>query len=84
VLEFGCGTGSLAATLLSRLPIRSRYVGLDSSKTMVQLARKRLHRFAARAIVAQAVRARRRTTPQLREQRLSSTSAIRRGRGYSF
>ena len=50
VLEFGCGTGSLAATLFSGLPIRSRCVGLDSSKTIVQLARKRLHWFAARAI----------------------------------
>lgn len=53
VLEFGCGTGSFAADLLSRLPPHARYVGLDGSETMVRLARKRLRHFGARAVVAQ-------------------------------
>jgi ubiquinone/menaquinone biosynthesis C-methylase UbiE len=53
VLEFGCGTGRLAADLMARLPMDARYVGLDSSKTMVRLARQRLRRFGARATVTQ-------------------------------
>lgn len=53
VLEFGCGTGRFAADLLGRLPADGRYVGLDSSTTMVRLARRRLRRFGARAAVAQ-------------------------------
>jgi SAM-dependent methyltransferase len=40
VLEFGCGTGRLAARLLGeRLPAEARYRGLDVSPRMVGLAR---------------------------------------------
>lgn len=53
VLEFGCGTGRFAASLLARLPANGRYVGLDSSTTMVRISRRRLRRFGARATVTQ-------------------------------
>jgi cyclopropane fatty-acyl-phospholipid synthase-like methyltransferase len=50
VLEFGCGTGRLAAELLGgRLRPECRYLGLDLSSTMVELARARLAAFAGRA-----------------------------------
>lgn len=50
VLEFGCGTGSLAARLLAHhLPEQARYVGLDVSPVMVRLASERLTLFAPRA-----------------------------------
>lgn len=40
VLEFGCGTGRLAARLLDeRLPAGAYYLGLDVSPRMVELAR---------------------------------------------
>ena len=40
VLEFGCGTGRLAARLLAgHLPAGARYLGLDVSPKMVRLAR---------------------------------------------
>ncbi|UCF30394.1 MAG: class I SAM-dependent methyltransferase [bacterium] len=43
VLEFGCGTGRFAEELLARhLPSESRYVGIDISTTMVNLAEARL------------------------------------------
>lgn len=43
VLEFGCGTGRMAERLLSDcLPATSRYLGIDISETMIDLARKRL------------------------------------------
>lgn len=49
VLEVGCGTGRLAAQLLTdRLPASARYVGIDLSSTMVKLARDRLEPFGAR------------------------------------
>jgi ubiquinone/menaquinone biosynthesis C-methylase UbiE len=52
VLEFGCGTGRFAERLLEEyLPKKARYVGVDISKTMVALAKKRLVRFGARAEV---------------------------------
>lgn len=52
VLEFGCGTGRFAERLLEEyLPERARYVGVDISKTMVALAKRRLVRFGARAVV---------------------------------
>jgi len=52
VLEFGCGTGQLAETLLARhLPPSSRYLALDISTTMVSLARKRLTHFGDRVDV---------------------------------
>jgi ubiquinone/menaquinone biosynthesis C-methylase UbiE len=53
VLEFGCGTGHLARTLLERhLPSSARYLGVDVSSTMVSLARRRLEPFGDRARVA--------------------------------
>jgi ubiquinone/menaquinone biosynthesis C-methylase UbiE len=52
VVEFGCGTGHVAAELLSTvLPPDCRYLGLDISPTMVRLARARLSPWAARAVV---------------------------------
>ncbi len=52
VLEFGCGTGRFAATLVERyLPPDARYLGLDASTTMVGLAEKRLAPFGERAAV---------------------------------
>ena len=52
VLEFGCGTGRLAERLLSDcLPANSRYLGIDISETMIDLARKRLRPWARRGIV---------------------------------
>lgn len=54
VLEFGCGTGRFAETLLdAHLPPDARYEGLDLSGTMVGLARERLARFGDRARVEQ-------------------------------
>ncbi len=54
VLEFGCGTGTLAARLLQhKLPAGARYVGLDISSTMVSLARERLKPWSERALVDQ-------------------------------
>jgi ubiquinone/menaquinone biosynthesis C-methylase UbiE len=50
VVEFGCGTGRLAAELLgSELAPTCRYLGLDVSATMVGLARARIAAFGARA-----------------------------------
>jgi len=52
VLEFGCGTGRLAERLLSQyLPENCRYLGIDLSPTMANLARERLRPWAARATV---------------------------------
>ncbi len=52
VLEFGCGTGRLAESLLKgRLGENARYIGLDVSPTMVGLARARVARFGDRARV---------------------------------
>ena len=52
VLEFGCGTGALAATLLAqRLGQGCRYLALDSSPVMVRLARARLEPWRDRAEV---------------------------------
>jgi len=52
VLEFGCGTGRFAATLIERyLAPDARYLGLDASTTMVRLAEKRLAPFGERAAV---------------------------------
>lgn len=54
VLEFGCGTGRFARRLLRRhLGPEARYVGVDSSATMVALARARLAPWAPRATVLQ-------------------------------
>ncbi len=50
IFEFGCGTGRVAAEVLSRAPGAS-YRGLDLSPRMVALARTRLERFGAAAEV---------------------------------
>jgi len=54
VVEFGCGTGRLAAELLgTQLPPTCRYLGLDVSTTMVELARARVAPFGTRAEIRQ-------------------------------
>jgi ubiquinone/menaquinone biosynthesis C-methylase UbiE len=54
VVEFGCGTGRLAAELLAdRLAPECRYLGLDVSATMVELASTRVAPFGARAEIRQ-------------------------------
>ena len=53
VLEFGCGTGRLAARMLEDLPPQASYLGLDISTRMVALASARLRPFAPRARVQQ-------------------------------
>lgn len=53
VFELGCGTGRFAQGLLDRhLPATARYLGVDISQTMVDLAAGRLAPFAPRARVA--------------------------------
>lgn len=52
VVELGCGTGRLAARLLTDyLPSDASYIGLDVSNTMVSIASRRLRRFGSRAQV---------------------------------
>jgi ubiquinone/menaquinone biosynthesis C-methylase UbiE len=52
VFELGCGTGRFAELLLARhLPAKARYLGVDVSSTMVDLAHRRLQRFGERAEV---------------------------------
>lgn len=52
VVEFGCGTGRFARSLLeNELPQNGTYIGFDLSETMVQLTRERLVPFGARASV---------------------------------
>lgn len=54
VFEFGCGTGAFAEQVLAHhLPGEARYLAVDSSATMVRLARSRLERFGARVTVQQ-------------------------------
>jgi ubiquinone/menaquinone biosynthesis C-methylase UbiE len=54
VVEFGCGTGRLARSLLERrLGPEATYLGLDISSTMVDLARDKLARWSERAKVRQ-------------------------------
>ncbi len=54
IVEFGCGTGRLAAEVLQALaPPDAHYLGIDISATMVALARERLQPFADRARVMQ-------------------------------
>ena len=48
VVEVGCGTGQIAELLLRSHP-ELRYVGLDLSEPMLDVARSRLERFADRA-----------------------------------
>ncbi len=52
VVELGCGTGRLAARLLEELlPDDSKYLGLDISRTMIDLAQSRVAPWAERARV---------------------------------
>jgi SAM-dependent methyltransferase len=52
VSELGCGTGAFAAALLERhLPANCRYVGIDISRRMVEIATERLRPWAERAEV---------------------------------
>jgi ubiquinone/menaquinone biosynthesis C-methylase UbiE len=54
VFEFGCGTGAFAEQVLAHhLPQEARNLAVDSSATMVRLARARLARFGARVVVRQ-------------------------------
>jgi SAM-dependent methyltransferase len=54
IFEFGCGTGALAERLLtSHLSPSARYVAVDSSTTMVRLAKARLACFGPRVEVQQ-------------------------------
>jgi SAM-dependent methyltransferase len=54
VFEFGCGTGMLAERVLtSHLSASARYVAVDSSTTMIRLAKTRLERFGSRVTVQQ-------------------------------
>ena len=54
VFEFGCGTGRFAERLLRRhLPPAASYLGIDLSPVMVDIARRRLAPFGARAKVEQ-------------------------------
>jgi ubiquinone/menaquinone biosynthesis C-methylase UbiE len=54
VVEFGCGTGRFAETILERhLPAGAAYLGIDVSSTKVDLARSRLARFGERMEVRQ-------------------------------
>lgn len=53
VVELGCGTGRLAERLLADvLPEGAEYVGFDLSPKMVEISKRRLSRFGARARVA--------------------------------
>jgi ubiquinone/menaquinone biosynthesis C-methylase UbiE len=49
ILEFGCGTGRLAARLLGTLPRSVTYLGIDISPVMINLATSRLAPWAERA-----------------------------------
>jgi ubiquinone/menaquinone biosynthesis C-methylase UbiE len=52
VFELGCGTGRFAAQLLeNHLPAAARYIAVDLSSTMTDLASRRLSRFGDRCEV---------------------------------
>ena len=52
VIEFGCGTGLLAESLLAHhLSVNAQYLAVDLSPTMVALTQKRLSKFGLRAKV---------------------------------
>lgn len=54
ILEMGCGTGRLAERLLrDHCPPDARYVGLDLSSRMVEIARDRLSSFGGRTEILQ-------------------------------
>ena len=77
VVEFGCGTGRLAAELLgTHLSSECRYLGLDLSATMVGLARARVAPFGARAEIRQTEGAPRIEAPDGSFDRLLSTYVL--------
>lgn len=50
IVEFGCGTGKLAARLLEDIVAEDcQYTGIDLSSTMIDLCRQRTARFSPRA-----------------------------------
>jgi ubiquinone/menaquinone biosynthesis C-methylase UbiE len=51
IFEFGCGTGRLAARLISALPPSVNYLGVDISPVMIKLATTRLAAWDDRAKV---------------------------------
>lgn len=52
VLEFGCGTGRFASRLLAKhLPRSASYFGIDASRTMIEIAGKRIGPYGERARV---------------------------------
>ncbi len=54
VFELGCGTGRFAKRLLeTHLPDPASYFGVDISRTMVDIAEKRISAYSGRANVAQ-------------------------------
>ena len=54
ILEIGCGTGRLAERLLrAHCPPDARYVGMDLSPRMIEIARDRLSAFGERATVVE-------------------------------
>lgn len=54
VFELGCGTGRFAARLFAeKLPPQARYIGIDISTTMVEIAARRLKPWSGRATVTQ-------------------------------
>jgi len=53
VFEIGCGTGRFALRLLTKcLPSSASYLGIDLSRTMIDIAKERLAPFAGRAKVS--------------------------------
>lgn len=55
VMEFGCGTGRLAARLLGDcLPADAEYTAIDASHTMIELTRARLAPWAERVKIVEA------------------------------
>lgn len=54
VFELGCGTGRFALRLLQHhLPASTSYLGIDISKTMIDIATERLANYAGRARIEQ-------------------------------
>ncbi len=54
VVEFGCGTGRLAAELLANYLLPgATFLGMDVSRTMVELTKRRLSRWGGRVDVRQ-------------------------------
>ncbi len=55
VFELGCGTGRLAECLFEKhLPEEARYLGIDISTTMIEIATRRLAHWSERATVRRA------------------------------